>query len=202
MKQLRFYIDVISPYAFLAFQALPQVLEGCSHRVEYQPVFLPGLLRAFGQKGPAEIPAKNDWMRRHVAWVARSQPTPLQFPGPHPFNPLALLRLLLACAEAGQLPNRWAVETVLRYVWQADGADPNHPARLAALEASLGPRRDPNSAEVKEELRLATEAAVALGVFGVPMIEVLGGGPKALFWGLEGLPLLRASLLDGPAHGG
>ena len=202
MKQLRFYIDIISPYAFLAFQALPQVLEGCSHRIEYQPVFLPGLLRAFGQKGPAEIPAKNAWMRRHVAWAARSQAAVLQFPGPHPFNPLALLRLLLACAAPGQLPNRWAVETVLRHVWQADGADPNDPERLASLQAELAPKRDPHSAEIRDELRLATEAAVALGVFGVPMIEVVGAGPDALFWGLEGLPLLRESLLDSPAHRG
>jgi 2-hydroxychromene-2-carboxylate isomerase len=194
MKHLRFYVDVISPYAFLAFQALPEVLEGCNYWVEYQPVFLPGLLRAFGQKGPAEIAPKRAWMQRHVAWTAQAQSTPLQFPGPHPFNPISLLRLLLACADTGRLPNRWAVDTVLRHVWQADGADPNEPGRMAALQNTLSPARDPQSAEVKEELRLATEAAIALGVFGVPMIEIVGAGSDALFWGLEGLPLLREAL--------
>jgi 2-hydroxychromene-2-carboxylate isomerase len=92
------------------------------------------------------------------------------------------------------LPNRWAVDTVLRHVWQADGADPNEPGRMAALQNTLSPARDPQSAEVKEELRLATEAAIALGVFGVPMIEIVGAGSDALFWGLEGLPLLREAL--------
>ncbi len=38
MKEIHFYFDVISPYAWLAFQALPKALEGISHRVHYHPV--------------------------------------------------------------------------------------------------------------------------------------------------------------------
>ena len=31
MKQITFYFDFISPYAYLAFEALPQALQGVSH---------------------------------------------------------------------------------------------------------------------------------------------------------------------------
>ena len=110
-------------------------------------------------------------------------------------NPLALLRLSLACGPAGRMPNRRIVEALMRHVWQADGADPNDPARLAALRASLAPERDPDSDEVKAELRALTDAAIARGVFGVPTFEALG----KLYWGLDALPMLREDPLAADA---
>lgn len=194
MQRLTFHFDVVSPYAYLAFERLPQALEGCSYLVDYRPVLFAGLLRHHGQKGPAEIEPKRAWTFRHVAWLARAQGTPLSPPAVHPFNPLALLRLGLACAPAGGLPNRWVTEALFHHVWRGDGADPNDPARLAALSAALQPRRDPAGAEVKAELRALTDAAVGAGVFGVPGIAVDG----RLFWGLDALPMLAAFLQGDP----
>ena len=37
MKHLRFCFDVVSPYAYLAFERLPQALAGLSVEVSYQP---------------------------------------------------------------------------------------------------------------------------------------------------------------------
>ena len=45
MHRLQFHLDPVSPYAYLAFEALPQVLEGCSHVVEYRPLLFAGLLQ-------------------------------------------------------------------------------------------------------------------------------------------------------------
>ena len=45
MKSLVFHFDPISPFAYLAFERLPQVLVGCSYAVEYRPVLLAGLLQ-------------------------------------------------------------------------------------------------------------------------------------------------------------
>ena len=200
MQILRFHFDPISPYAYLAFEALPQALEGCSYVVEYRPVLFAGLLQHHGQKGPAEIGPKRAWTYRQVAWRAHELGLPLQLPARHPFNPLPLLRLALACAPAGGTPNRRVVEAVLRHVWQGGGADALDPARLAALAVALAPQRDPAGDEVKAELRAATDAAVAAGLFGVPTIE-LGGRH---FWGLDALPMVAACLkgdpwFDGPA---
>jgi 2-hydroxychromene-2-carboxylate isomerase len=133
-----------------------------------------------------------------VAWRAHELGLPLQVPAQHPFNPLALLRLLLACTPTGGLPNRRAVEMVLRHVWRGDGADANDPARLAALTAELAPQRDPAGAEVKTELRARTEAALAAGLFGVPTVVVDGRH----FWGLDALPMLAAYLRGDPWFAG
>ena len=185
MKPIVFWFDPISPFAYLAFEQLPQALAGCTYSVEYRPLLFAGLLHHWGQKGPAETPPKRDWTYRHVAWLAHQHGTLLQMPAMHPFNPLPLLRLCIATG-----PNRRVVEAVMRHVWRG-GADAGDAVRIDALTRELAPARDAASDDVKGELRANTDAAIARGVFGVPTFELDG----RLFWGLEALPMLRASLL-------
>jgi 2-hydroxychromene-2-carboxylate isomerase len=188
MKQITFYFDFISPYAYLAFEALPQALQGINHQVHYQPILFAGLLKHHGQLGPAEIAGKRDWTYQQVQWEAHQHNIPLQLPSAHPFNPLALLRLALACPEAG-LPNRWVCETIFRHVWK-EGGDPVSPDRLRALTEQLAPQQDPSSPQVKQRLIDATQNAITAGLFGVPTMAVDG----KLFWGFDALPMLRAFL--------
>lgn len=190
MKLLRFWFDPLSPYAYLAFERLPQTLAGLSYCVEYRPVLFAGLLQHWGHKGPAEIEPKRAWTFRHVQWLARERGIVLQTPALHPFNPIALLRLALACTEAGGTPNRRVVEAIFRHVWCGDGADANDPMRCEALAQTLAPRRDAQSQQVKDELRAVGQEAVGLGLFGVPTIELEG----RLFWGLDSLPMLAQCL--------
>ncbi len=194
MQRIVFHFDVVSPFAYLAFERLPQVLQGCSYEVEYRPVLFAGLLQHWGQKGPAEIEPKRAWTFRHVHWLAAQHGITLDTPAVHPFNPLSLLRLALACG-----PNRRIVEAVFRHAW-VGGHDPNDAQRVAELTRRLAPRRDPAGDEIKAELRRRTDEAVQGGIFGVPTF-VLG---ERLFWGLDALPMLRDALqggswFDGPA---
>ena len=194
MKAIVFWFDPISPFAYLAFERMPQALEGCSYSVEYRPLLFAGLLAHWGQKGPAEIEPKRAWTFRHLHWLAQQQGIAFETPAVHPFNPLPLLRLALACGS-----NRRVVETLMRFVW-VGGGDAGDAARIAALTQTLAPARDPASPGVKAELRAATEEALSRGVFGVPTFE-LEGRP---FWGLDALPMLRAALqgdawFSGPA---
>ena len=190
MKHIAFWFDAISPYAWLAFQRLPQALEGLNVEVAYQPVLLAGLLSHWGSKGPAEIEPKRAWTYRQVAWLAQEQGTPLQLPRPHPFNPLALQRLALAAAPAGGTPSRRTVELLFRHVWCRDGADPNEPAALAALATAVAPQRNPAGDAVKAELRQRTQAAAEAGLFGVPTLVCDGRA----YFGQDALPMLRAAL--------
>lgn len=199
MKLLRFHFDVISPFAYLAFERLPRALEGLSYAVEYQPVLFAGMLSHWGQKGPAEIEPKRAWTFRHVAWMAHVDGVNLVTPAQHPFNPLALLRLAIACAPDGQAPGRHVVEQLFRHVWES-GGDANDPQRLKALTERLAPRRDPQGDDVKQALKQNTARAIELGVFGVPTIELDG----RLFWGVDALDMVAACLrgdpwFDGPA---
>ena len=192
MKHLTFYLDFISPYAYLAFHALPESLMGLSYSVTYKPVFLGALLKHNAMLGPAEVPAKRNWTYRQVQWLAQQRGLKLDMPAAHPFNPLALLRLAVAMQAQGQ-PNRYVCETLFNQVWEG-GQDAADPARLEAITQQLAPRRDPAEEAVKAQLRAHSDEAISKGVFGVPSIEVDG----KVFWGLDSLPMLR-SYLDGDA---
>ncbi len=196
MKHITFYLDFVSPYAYLAFEALPAALQGHSVSVTYKPILFAGLLRHYGQLGPAEIPAKREWTYRQVQWLAHQQGIDFQMPATHPFNPLGLLRLALATDPEG-LPNRYVCETLFRHVW-VGGADAADALRLQALTRSLAEEKalalDMDDAAVKAQLRAHGEDAIAKSVFGVPSFEVDG----KVFWGQDALPMLR-SYLDGDA---
>jgi 2-hydroxychromene-2-carboxylate isomerase len=203
LHDIVFYYDPISPYAALAFEALPVALMGLSVQVRYKPLLFGALLKAHGQLGPAEIPGKRDWTYRQVAWLAHQQGMRLDLPAAHPFNPLPLLRLGLACAHEGAPgeSNRFVTQTLFEHVWHG-GADPVAPDRLHALGERLQdhmaqcqrPWIDPDSDLVKQRLRANTDEALALGVFGVPTLAAQG----KLFWGQDALPMLRACLEGDP----
>jgi 2-hydroxychromene-2-carboxylate isomerase len=192
MKTITFWLDFISPYAYLAFEQLPQALEGISHSVAYRPVLFAGLLKHHGQLGPAEIPGKREWTYRQVLWQAHVHGIPMQMPAAHPFNPLGLLRLALACG-----PNRYVCEQLFRHAWRG-GLDAADPARLQALQQQLAPARDPGSDDVKAALKEAGAQAIAAGLFGVPTFAV----DDKLFWGFDALPMLRAYLQGDPWFAG
>jgi 2-hydroxychromene-2-carboxylate isomerase len=197
MKQITFYFDVISPYAYLAFEQLPKALEGLSYGVRYRPVLFAAMLKHHGQLGPAEIAPKREWTYRQVLWLAHTLGIDMAMPSAHPFNPLPLLRLAIACSPEAYpgMPSRYVCETIFRHVWRAsvagdlplDAADSD---RFLALVQHLAPPCDVQSDAVKELLTRSTHQAMAEGVFGVPAFVV----DDKVFWGLDSLPMLRAYL--------
>jgi 2-hydroxychromene-2-carboxylate isomerase len=188
MKHINFYLDFISPYAYLAFEHLPEALKGLSYSVSYRPVLFAAMLKHHGQLGPAEIAPKRDWTYRQVLWHAHSKGIAMQMPASHPFNPLPLLRLASACGTPTDPAgiNRYVCETIFRHVWQG-GAEAADEQRLAALTALLAPQQHLSVDEAKAQLKKNTDEAIALNVFGVPAMEVDG----KIFWGFDALPMLR-----------
>lgn len=187
---LRWYFDVLSPYAWLQWPAVRRW--AATRPVEPVPVVLGALLAAAGLTGPAEHPGKRLQTYRQVWWRAQSRGQTLRFPPAHPFDPLPALRLLTALdAHAQQLD---AIEAVLARCWQ-EGRAIDTPASLADIAARFGiddvasTLADP---AVKLRLRAATEAAIAAGVFGVPTVAMDGH----LHWGEDQTGLIDALLAD------
>ena len=159
------YFDFVSPFAYLQSERLATLPPRLS--VRYKPVLFAGLLNAHGQKGPAEIAAKRAFTYRFVVWQARKLGVPIKFPHEHPFNPLPLLRLAIACDCTPE-----AVHRIFRFVWR-DGRLPDLPIEWAELTHDLrlpDAQSRISAPEVKEELRRTTDEAIARGVFGVPTL--------------------------------
>ena len=199
MPTIVFYLDFVSPYAYIAFHRLPQVLAGLAWHVQYRPVVLGGIFKAQGNTSPASIPAKHAWILRHVQWLAAQDAVPLVMPPAHPFGPLPWLRMALAASPHGQ-PARAVCEEIFNALWQ-QGRDANEPdfqqAVWQTMTALLPAVRDPHSPEVKRELLALGEAAVQHGVFGVPSFVLLpedAAGQPQLFWGVDSLPMLREAV--------
>ena len=168
------YFDFVSPFAYLQSEQLATLAPGVT--IRYKPVLFAGLLGAHGQKGPAEIASKRAFTYRFVLWQAKRLGIPLKLPHEHPFNPLPLLRLAIACDCESS-----AIHRIFRFVWR-DGRLPDLPIEWAELTNDLGlANADARIAEpeVKAMLRRYTDEAIALGVFGVPTLALRG----ELFWG-------------------
>lgn len=179
------YFDVISPYAALAVPEMTAL--AAEHDITLRPVLFAGLLKAFGHLGPAEIPAKRTQTYRMVQWIAKDRGIPFCAPPAHPFNPLALLRLL--CAKDLTLAE---AALAFQLVW-GEGRDPQAQETASMLADALGLSPDAGQAPlVKNKLRLNTEEAAAAGVYGVPTLAI----GTELFWGLDAMPMARAYLAD------
>lgn len=182
---LRWYFDVLSPFAYLQWPEV-RALQA-THALTPVPILFGAVLDAHGQKGPAEIPGKREFTYRHVLWRAQQAGVPLRFPPAHPFNPLPLLRLVVAAGATAE-----AVDAVFAHVW-VDGHGADDTAAFDALRARLGVAVEAlSSDDVKSTLRRNTEDAIAAGVYGVP---TLASGDE-LFWGSDAHDFALAVLAD------
>jgi len=175
------YFDFVSPYSYICLHRLPEM----ERKVTFKPILFAGLLNHFGQKGPAEIPAKRRWTYRWCTWWASELGIPFRFPAAHPFNPLHHLRLALAC---GCRPD--AIRKIFESIWTS-GENANDAGRFSRLCAELSVRAEELSA-MKEPLRKNTQEAAARGVFGVPSFVVAG----EVFWGADSVDFVKAFLKD------
>src|SRR5258706_7362455 len=66
-SSIDWYFDFVSPYSYIALHRLREL----SHPVSCKPVLFAGLLNHWGQKGPAEIPAKRRWPYRCCTGCAK-----------------------------------------------------------------------------------------------------------------------------------
>ena len=174
MSGVQWYFDFISPYAYFGLHTLQRLPQSAA--LQYRPILFAGLLKHWGQKGPAEIPPKRVWTYRSCIWLARRNQLPFQMPAAHPFNSLPFLRLAIA---AGNTPE--AIHTIFRALWTT-GADPADPSMLARLADLLAvPLHRLGEASVKDELRANTELAIQSGVFGVPSFGI----GEQVFWGSD-----------------
>ena len=174
-----FYFDIGSPYAYLAAERVDHVLPAAPH---WQPVLLGGLFK---------LTERSSWalgdFRRRQAGMAEIERRargyglpPFVWPDPWPTDYLALMRVV-TWAFLVDRGHEFAMHA-FRDAFQR-GRDMSLEAHVLAAAAEVGlDRADARDAmhdpEIKRMLRDATEAAHALGVFGVPTVAVGVGNPS------------------------
>jgi 2-hydroxychromene-2-carboxylate isomerase len=169
---VKLYFDFISPYGYLAWKVLEK------RELEPIPILFAALLNHFGQKGPAEIPAKRTFAFRDILRKAKAFGVEIAPPPAHPFNPLLALRIATASGD------RQVMTKIFDAAWlhSVDVADPVAMAKVVGEELV----QKANLPETKALLKKRTEDAIAAGIFGVPAVVDQG----EIFWGLDSLPFL------------
>ena len=192
MKTVEFYFDYVSNNAYLAWSQLRALTGKYAIAVQPQPVLFAGLLKARGNVGPAEVPAKRDWMLKNILRKSALLGVPMAPPLHHPFNPLLALR---ASSMEMQAEARWKlIDGLFRAVW-VDGQHVTDVAVVQAVadRAGLDGSRVcewAQSADAASTLRRQTDRAVSLAVFGIPSMRV----DDELFFGYDDFPFLELYL--------
>jgi 2-hydroxychromene-2-carboxylate isomerase len=170
-RVVEFFFDFMSPYSYLAATRVEAVVAPAGASVRYRPCFLPGVLRATGNRGPAEIPAKLAHTFKDLSdWTEALGLPPLQVPATFPFLTTQANRAALVAIDEGQ--GNAFVRPMFEAIWR-DGRDGSDEGVIAEVltAAGLDAARvlaAASSPALKERLKAATDEAVARGAYGVP----------------------------------
>jgi 2-hydroxychromene-2-carboxylate isomerase len=174
--KVTFYYDVVCPFAYLASTEIEKVCAG--HELVWQPILLGGLLKAIGNPEPMKSapPAKAFMNLLDAQRWAEYRGVPLTFPPGHPRRTVDAMRLCTA---------RPALTHALFRAYWVEGADVSNPDTLSRI---AGEDAAPLITTSRDQLRVATEAAVTQGIFGVPsMLVETTPSTRYLFWGQDRL---------------
>lgn len=181
----------MSPYAYLTAERIDGVLP---QPAVWQPVLLGGLFRQTGRSSWAlgDEERRQDGIAEIERRAAEYGLPRLRWPERWPTSSLQAMRLAVHAKRSGR--EREFAAAAFRKAF-AEGCDLGelehvlaaaHEAGLDEAEAQAA-LADP---DVKDELRSATDAAHARGVFGVPTVAV----GDDLFWGDDRLDDAAAAL--------
>lgn len=183
MKPIDFYFDYASPWSYLASELAPARLAGLE--VRYVPIYIRGL-ESFAS-GMPYAGAKLAYLTQDLQRCADHERIPLAPPAGFPVNGLHMLRGALVAEARGKRAE--AHRALMRATW-AESADTSDPRVVFEIlgralgESAASIAEASASPEVKARLRESTDAAVKLGVFGVPTFVVpRSGADPELFWG-------------------
>ncbi|KAK9847576.1 HCCA isomerase/glutathione S-transferase kappa [Penicillium brevicompactum] len=193
--KITFYVDIVSPFAYIAFHVLRNSPAFANCEVTYVPIFLGGLMQACGNNPPINIKNKKNYLgQQRVRWAKYfSVPIIEGFPKGFPIRTLPVQRAL--CAISQRNPEKLAdvIGAIFHSFWvdgnttvgDAEGFAPLVESVLGAQEtqeviAAMG------KPEIKALLSANTDRSFTSGAFGLPWFECTNSkGEKEGFWGVD-----------------
>lgn len=194
-KSLRFWYDIVCPYAYLASTQVEALADELNLEIEWRPMLLGGIFRHIGApQVPAEhmSPAKAFMNHLELYRWADQWGVPFQFSAHHPQRSVEAMRLL--CVTAPQLRPR--VSAYLYEAYWVKGEALNEDCLAQACTLAQLPAQAWRSEEAKKLLFEETALAANLGIFGAPTFECItedqhGVKQSHLYWGQDRLDHVR-----------
>jgi 2-hydroxychromene-2-carboxylate isomerase len=191
-KTIDLYIDIISPFSYLAHTQLPKLASTHGYTLAYHPIDIPSAKMAAGNYGPSnrEVPAKIAAIKQDLErWAQRYG---VVLTTPKGFNGLRWNIGVLYAQAAGSAEG--FVREAYERVW-AQGIDPADTGQLVDAARAAGLDVDPFLAYVQStrgetDFRKACVEAHRRGVFGAPIMMVA----EQVWWGNDRLDFLEEYL--------
>ena len=194
-KTIEFYFDFGSPAAYLAATQLPHIAADTGATLVWKPMLLGGVFQATGNHPPADIKPKGPYLNTDLKRFAKRYGVPFVLNPHFPIHTLLLMRAAIGMQM--QQPQRFAsyVDAVFQSVW-VDSMNMNEPATVQSVLQAAGFDAAElvalaNAQATKDQLKAATQEAVARGVFGAPTMFV----GDEMFWGQDRLDFVREALV-------
>ena len=181
-KEVEFYFDFISPYAYLAYkkiQSLPKDI-----KIKYKPVLLGALHNLEGITAPAFIKPKLKHMISDCDLIANKNKSNFIWNSKFPINSLSVMRgYLFINAE-----NRELYMNVMFDAYWKDNLDISNEKILKNLIEKCKINSSKffdgiKDLKIKDELKSITQEAHDKGIFGAPTFVV----NNKIFWGQDRL---------------
>ncbi|GKX34054.1 MAG: 2-hydroxychromene-2-carboxylate isomerase [Rhizobiaceae bacterium MnEN-MB40S] len=188
---IEFWFDFASGYAYFAALEIDAFGQRVGRRIKWCPYTLGTAFKATGSRGLSSTPLKRDYAQKDWQRIARLRGVPFRLPEHHPSVALAAIRVFYLIDDVDPtVAKTFALAVFEAYFTRGiDGGNLDH---VIALAASLGLdgtnlAAGAGSQAVKERVKLISEQAVALGIFGSPFF-IVDGEP---FWGWDRIPMME-----------
>lgn len=179
-----FYFDFTSPYSYLAWESL---LDDHELSLNPIPVMVGKVISEVGSIGPGEVKPKREFLFKDCLRKAKKMNLPLRAPATLPFNPLGVLRFVIACSEDREL-QRNVITAIFRYGWREGNDFDDYDKLKAYIIEATGISSETydqfdSHRMARKIIKSNISQAVSDGVFGVPSVKIDG----EVFWGLDSL---------------
>lgn len=197
MPHVEFFFDCSSPWTYLAFTRVPDVLRRTKATIDWRPILVGGVFNAvntdvYERRANAD-PRKARYYDKDLHDWARLAGIRIGKPSVFPVRAVLAMRCVVAAAELN------ALVPFARGLFEAywgDLKDISQQDVIAVAATSVGLDAEnllarAQSDEVKQALRANTDELIARGGFGSPTLFVNGAD---MYFGNDRLPLVEAAL--------
>ena len=199
-KRLEFFFDCSSPWTYLAFVRVQDVVARTGAEIIWKPILVGGVFNAVNQevyeRRAKPEPRKTAYYFKDLQDWARLAGVAIGQPPVFPVNAVKAMRGALVAQDEGKLV---AYSRAVFEAYWGKLEDISQLPVLARIAAEVG--LEPSAflariddAQVKERLRQNTEELIARGGFGSPTMFVDG---VDMYFGNDRLPVVEAALMSG-----
>uniref|UniRef100_A0A2K6FNF7 Glutathione S-transferase kappa n=1 Tax=Propithecus coquereli TaxID=379532 RepID=A0A2K6FNF7_PROCO len=189
-RTLELFYDVLSPYSWLGFEVLCRYQNIWNIKLQLRPSLLGGIMKDSGNKPPAMLPRKGQYLREDIKLLRQHFQVPIEFPKDFfstilEKGSLSAMRFLTALS----LEHPEMLEKVSRELWMRVWSRAAEKAGMSAEQAQ-GILEKISTPKVKNQLKETTEAACKYGAFGLPITVVHVDGQPHMLFGSDRMELL------------